>query len=303
MSAASDDESSSDKSQDALQKPGRSADPPRRHREKRVSTAPTLTSPDIHKVGVRPTTFWPDKPAVWFAQLEGQFALAGVTQDSTKYYHAISNLDSKYAEVVEDVITSPPTTDMYAKLKAELIKRLSVFKENQVRQLLMHDELGDRKPSQFLRHLQKLAGKGVPDDFVKTIWTSRLPKNMQPILACQDTASLATLAELADRIQDIAPSTPQVAAASTSRAESVLDTMARQIAELTRQVQALSSSQHTPRSRTRSSEQRRDRSASRRSQSNYRKYPLCWYHAKFGSQARKCTKPCDYQSGNAKGNL
>jgi hypothetical protein len=33
----------------------------------------------------------------------------------------------------------------------------------------MHEEMGDRKPSQFLRHLKSLAPE-VPDDFLRSIW-------------------------------------------------------------------------------------------------------------------------------------
>lgn len=276
-------------------------EPRRRHLKKKPSDVSIAPTHDIRRSGIHPPTFWPEKPAVWFLQLEGQFHLAGITEDTTKYYYVVSFLESKYANLIEDILTSPPSTDMYGKLKTELIKRLSVSKENQIRQLLMHEELGDRKPSQFLRHLQQLAGADMPDSFLKTIWTSRLPGNMQTIIACQDSAPLQTLADMADKIHDIVPPTSHVAAASSSRTESVLGDMAKQIAELTRQVQALTNAQHASRPRNRSNSQQRNRSASNRSQSNYRKYPVCWYHARYGNQAKKCVKPCDYTAGNEKG--
>ncbi|KAL0831366.1 hypothetical protein ABMA28_002191 [Loxostege sticticalis] len=260
----------------------------------RVSTV----SSDIYRVGVRVAPFWPDKPAIWFAQLEGQFAISNITADTTKFYYVISQLDNQYAAEVEDIIISPPSTNKYEKLKSELIKRLSASKEKKVKQLLMHEELGDRKPSQFLRHLQNLAGPGVPEDFVRTIWTSRLPHNMQQIIASQATSPIETLADLADRIQDIAPPAPVVAATSSSRSSnSILDDMARQIAELTKKVEALSSQQRS-RPRYQSSHRQRSRS---RSKSRYRKHPLCWYHAKFGSKASKCISHCDFKAENLKG--
>ena len=61
----------------------------------------------LNRVGIRVPPFWPEKPAVWFAQLVGQFALANVTQDTTKFCYVISHLDNKYAAGVEDVITDP----------------------------------------------------------------------------------------------------------------------------------------------------------------------------------------------------
>lgn len=253
---------------------------------------------DIYRVGVRVPPFYPEKPALWFAQLESQFALANITTDATKFHHAIGSLDPIYASEVEDIITAPAAPNKYERLKTELVKRLSASREKKVHQLLTHEELGDRKPSQFLRHLRHLAGPSVPEEFLRTIWTSRLPSTTQTIIASQAKASLEEVAELADRIHDVVPASPQVAATSapmTSPGSSV-DHMSGQIAELTRQVQALTSQvDRLSRSRHRSSRSSsRGRSPSRRSNSNYRKFPNCWYHYKFGDKATKCIKPCDH---------
>ncbi|XP_061717557.1 uncharacterized protein LOC133525286 [Cydia pomonella] len=151
------------------------------------------------RVGVKVPPFYPDKPALWFAQLEGQFRLSRVTTDETKFYYAMAQLEPQYAAEVEDIITSPPDEDKYGKLKTELIKRLSASRERKVQQVLNLEELGDRKPSQFLRHLQHLAGPGLPEDFLRSIWVNRLPQRTQDIVASQLKSSLEDLAELADR--------------------------------------------------------------------------------------------------------
>ncbi|KAL0868744.1 hypothetical protein ABMA27_008180 [Loxostege sticticalis] len=269
------------------------------------TTAPAAApNGEVFKVGVRIPPFWPEKPAIWFAQIEGQFLISGITTDATKFYYVIGQLDQQYAGEVEDIITNPPATNKYERLKTELIKRLSASKERKVKQLLVHEELGDRKPSQFLRHLQHLAGPGIPEDFLRTIWTSRLPSSTQTIIASQAKSPLEDLADLADRIHDVVPPSPQVAAMSTAStsSSSMLDTLVQQVAALTRQVEALTTAPHrNSRPRSRTPYRSRDRSRSSRSQSNYRKYPICWYHAKHGLQANKCTKPCDFKAGNAPG--
>jgi hypothetical protein len=155
---------------------------------------------------------------VWFAQLEGQFALSNITQDTTKFYYIISHLDNKYAAEVEDVITDPPHTGHYEKIKAELIRCLSLSEEQRVRQLLMHEEMGDRRPTQFLRHLQTLAGPSVPLDFLCTLWTNRLPPNIQAIIVTQGQAALDDVAQLADKIVEVTPP-PCVAPVSSSSAD------------------------------------------------------------------------------------
>ncbi|GBP23828.1 hypothetical protein EVAR_86203_1 [Eumeta japonica] len=100
-------------------------------------------------------------------------------------------------------------------IKTELVKRLSDSKERKLKQLLMHEDLGDRKPSQFLRHLQGLAGPDISNDLLITIWTSRLPQNIQTVIAGQTAPTLELLADLADRVHEIAPPSLQVACTST----------------------------------------------------------------------------------------
>lgn len=258
---------------------------------------------ELHRVGVRVPPFYPVKPHLWFAQLECQFSLANITTDETKFHYAFGQLDPTYAAEVEDVITASTfatAKDKYVQLKTHLIKRLSESRQKKVNQLLTREELGDRKPSQFLRHLKQLAGPDVPDDFLRSIWSSRLPSGTQTIIASQARLPLDDVAELADQIHDVVSVSPQVSATSAPSSSGSLES---QIAELTRQVHALSSRlERGSRSRSRapSSRGRRGRSSSSRSQSNYRKFPNCWYHSKFGDKANHCIKPCDFK-GKAAG--
>lgn len=265
-------------------------------------TGSDLPSQEICRVGVRVPPFWPEDPEFWFAQIEGQFALSGISSDITKFNYVISNLDHQYSKEVRDVIITPPENEKYLKLKAEIIKRFTASREKRVKQLLMHEELGDRKPSQFLRHLQSLAGANVPEEFVRTIWSSRLPTNIQTVLAAQPSTSLEVLADLADKVLEIAPSSPHVASACAPTPGSSFDVMAREIAELRKQMNEMNMKLNE-RSRPSSRKPTRSRSSSRnRSYSHSRKHPTCWYHYKFGSKANKCFKPCNFkQSENNSG--
>jgi hypothetical protein len=56
---------------------------------------------------MRLTPFWAERPAVWFAQAEAQFNLAGISSEQTKFCYVISQLDQLSASEVEDIITSP----------------------------------------------------------------------------------------------------------------------------------------------------------------------------------------------------
>jgi hypothetical protein len=131
---------------------------------------------EISKVAVRLPPFWAERPAVWFAQAEEQFSLAGISSERTKLHYIISQLDQRYAAEVEDIISSLPQQDPYT----ELLKRLSLSREQRAHRILTLEEMGDRKPSQFLRNLRNLA-PDLPDYFLQAIWTSRLPAKVQAI--------------------------------------------------------------------------------------------------------------------------
>ncbi|XP_026745665.1 uncharacterized protein LOC113507007 [Trichoplusia ni] len=229
-----------------------------------------------YRVGVKTPAFNADDPQLWFAQLEGQFVLSNITTDNTKFYYVLAQLEPQHSA-----------------------------QERKIKQLLMHEELGDRKPTQFLRHLQQLAGPTVPTDFIRSIWCSRLPANLQTIVTMQANSSLEEVAELVDRINDIVPVTAQVAATSmpvpgqvassqpaTSQQSSAIEALTQTVAELSRKLEVMSSQLRHRSSRSRSGgrfNQNRHRSQSRTRDNRY-----CYYHSRFGDKARRCTEPCAY---------
>lgn len=255
---------------------------------------------ELCRVGVKVPPFWPEEPAVWFAQLEMQFDLAGITSDRTKFAYAVSQLETPYVSHIKDIVITPPSENRYEKLKVELVKRLSASQENKTKQLLMHEELGDRKPSNFMRHLRSLAGPSVPDEFIRTIWTSRLPTNLQTIVASQAKVDLDTVADLADRVHDIVQPSPHVASTSASATVSPLETRIAQLEELIRGRKHFQNNNFRGgryRGRSRSNNGRRSRNNSKERPDNH---PHCWYHFTFGARAKKCSQPCTFQSENSK---
>lgn len=253
----------------------------------------TFTPHESNRVGVRIPPFWVEEPAVWFSQIEHSFILSGIKDDDTKFYYVTSNLENRYAAEVKDIITNPPAKGKYENLKSELIKRVSTSREKQLQQLISHEEMGDRRPSQFLRHLQHLAGPSYPEEFLRATWTSRLPINLQTAIAMRPETSLEALANMADAVHELAPPIPQVASTDASSSNAGI---AEELAKMSRQIEALSfNSRRKPRRNYQGGHNEM------RSQSNYRKFPICFYHYKFGSKANNCQKPCDFKAGNAKG--
>lgn len=261
----------------------------------------------VNRVAVRLAPFWCEDPDLWFTQVEAQFETAGIKADSTKYYTVLQQLDHKTMKEVRDIIVNPPVDGKYEKLKQELVKRLSVSHQHRLRQLMIHEEMGDRKPSQFLRHLRSLGGKNVTDEFIRSIWIDRLPTPLQPIIASRQSESgLDDIADLADRIFDVShPTTHSVASTSTGSIEVMFKNFEKNItsrikAEISQQIAQLNLGRG--RSQTPNNQgKNRSRSNSRRRSTKSTTPGVCWYHNTFAERARKCVLPCKFSSENLKG--
>lgn len=242
----------------------------------------------VYKVSMRIPPFWPEEPELWFAQLENQFLLNGISQDNTKYAHVVAQLDTKFAREVKDIITNPPTADKYGTIKNNLIQRLSASQEQRIRQLLEHEELGDRKPSQFLRHLRALAGSTVPEQLLRSLWLGRLPQQTQIILATRTQDRLDEVAEQADRIQEVSCRTVSEVNTTCDHRSLLeqIDKLSSQVAELTRQRRKPGTFRRRSRSRSRPRTEHTG---------------ICYYHRKFGKTAHKCAQPCNYQTPKEQG--
>lgn len=238
--------------------------------------------------GVRPKLppFWCERPASWFAHIEAQFALSAISRDETKYNYVVAQIDSNLSREVEDLVVNPPPEgNRYDWIKAEMIQRFTASEAQRARQLLSGEELGDRKPTQFLRHLRQLAGKSCSEEKIfRELWLQRLPVNVQAILTAQGELPLDKVAELADKILEVnTVSSHSVHAIEPSKQS--LQIIQNQLLDLGKQVAALASAQqHGPRSRSRSRSTPRSRSAA----------PMCWYHRRFSAKAAKCIKPCSW---------
>ncbi|CAF4755732.1 unnamed protein product [Pieris macdunnoughi] len=230
-------------------------------------STPKYEEQAVCQVAVKLPPFWPDKPAVWFGQVEAQFDIAGIVGDNTKYNYVIGRLDQKLAGEIEDIITRPPPIGQrYKKVNDELVRRLSMSEEQRVRQLISVEELGDRRPSQFLRHLRSLAGNTLTDEnILRQLWMRRLPQNIQAILASQSELSLDKIADLADKITEISGPSHQVySCAMPAPAPSVLDSLVKTVEDLSKQVASLTNSHPRGRSRSKSISRQRSRGASPR---------------------------------------
>ncbi|XP_071824414.1 uncharacterized protein [Apostichopus japonicus] len=243
------------------------------------------TEKSMATVSIKLPPFWPGDPLLWFAQVEAQFATKRVTSQDTKYSYIVASLTPDIAQEVRDLLLSPPQADRYKTLKDTLIKRTAVSEQQRLQQLLNEVTLGDRKPSQLLRHMQQLlGGKKLEESILKQLFLQRLPTNVQLVLASSsEDVKVEQIAELADKILEVA--TPTVNAVATTTPEvSNIQRLEQHVGRLSRQLEDLSMRLNRQQSRSRSSSRkRRDSPAASE---------ICWYHRTYGDKAQKCRQPC-----------
>lgn len=256
-----------------------------------------MASADVSRVAVKPPPFWKSNPALWFIQLESQFAIANIISDETKFHYVISALDTELLNSVTDLIMNPPKSEIYTALKTKLIEVHSESETSKIRTLLQGLELGDQRPSQLLTRMRSLAGDTVGETLLKSLWMNRLPNNMQSILAALNE-NLNGLASVADKIHEL-PLGPNVHAVNNNSAQNDDSRIARlekKIEDLTSLVCELRT--HNPRRnsrpRHRTNSFKRQKSNSRTRTSIDAENDLCFYHKTFGKNARKCRSPCKF---------
>ena len=265
-------------------------------------------TPSMAAVSVKLPPFWPNDPAVWFAQIEAQFDTRGITSQSTKYYYVVASLQPEIAEVLRDLLLQPPTKDEYDTIKAELITRTSTSEQRRLHQLLISEELGDRKPSQLLRRMKQLLGeRSLEASIFRTLFLQRLPTTVQSILATSDGVGIEQLALIADKIMEVSTGPSVQAVSQPKPVESTTQTsevgeLRAMVAKLSTQVGSLAQ-QLSDRGRSPSRGgasggfgrgRPRSRSSSRRREYN-ENCGMCWYHWCFADKAKKCNKPCNYK--------
>ena len=198
-----------------------------------MSTDPTVppTAPIVAAASIKLPPFWPTDPKVWFAQVEAQFTTRGISTQKTMFDYVISSLIPEFAVEVRDLLLKPPADQPYTILKAQLIKRMAASEQRKLQQLISGEELGDRKPTQLLRHMQQLLGDKLgtsadANSFLE-LFLQRLPSNVQMVLASADSSM--NLDKLADKVMEVA--TPTISAVSCTNTDHTDHSEVKQLRE------------------------------------------------------------------------
>ena len=253
---------------------------------------PAATSPVLSAtaISLKLSPFWLANPLVWFAQVDAQFTTRNITSEKTKFDYVVASLAPEFAQEVCDLILKPPASSPYSDLRKILEERTGASEQRCLQQLFNAEELGDHKPTQLLRRMQQLLedkASSTDASFLRELFLQRHPPI---VLASSETTDLVQIAQLADKVVEVA--TPQVSSATLPNhpANPDLNHLRAEIAELKQMLSSLQlPSNRWPRPQSRGTTPRSSRSSTpTRSTSD----SLYWYHTRFGDLAHKCQPPC-----------
>lgn len=225
---------------------------------------------------------------IWFAQVESAFALNGIVSDSDKYDYVVTHIPAEFTTMVEDILLNPPIEGgRYGLLKYEFIKRMSVYH-------LQKEQLGDMKPSEYLRRLREVADQRVSNDLILNVWLNNLPEKVREIVGLETTGHVDTLCEMADKVMALIAPTP------LSQLVDDVNIVLQRIDEVTKTVNTIFGveEQQSPGQKcavpaVAGSSKEAALSVVKIS-TNVSPKVICWYHTYYGDNAMACIAPCQY---------
>lgn len=154
----------------------------------------------VDAVAVKLPVFWTSSPVAWFASAEAQFAIRGITQDDTRYYHVVASLDTTTATRAVSILSSPPTANKYAAIKKFLTSAYELSESERASALFSMPGLGDSKPSELMDSMLALLGSHTPCFLFRHLFLQQLPDYVRAPLAPSVTVDYRELAQEADKI-------------------------------------------------------------------------------------------------------
>lgn len=277
------------------------------------TTLTTSASPEISSVThVKLPGFWRNSPTQWFTHADAMFANKRIRSDLTRVNHVLEALDEEGVRTITDLL-GPDTT--YEAVRQRLVTAYSVPQATRFQRMIQPGGMGDRTPSRLLRDMRDVYPDGMSDSSLVAFWLSKLPPPVRTVIAGL-SGSGEFLAERADRVweacqgtevsavardadnHELSTTTRRTTPASPSDYDARFLALENAVHALTAQIASLATSQAAAFSRTtndRTTRQQRARSVSlTKPQANPITAGWCYYHDRYGVDARKCRDPCTY---------
>ena len=242
-----------------------------------AAAAPHLTLP----------AFTTTDAAPWFLRIEALFRLKNVTASSKKADFVIGALPPEvFSRLSRWLVSRGTDTILYDELKAEVIRHCEPSPEEKSQKILdlLRMPLGDQRPSDALYELRNLTtvlhgdGSSSALDLTLVVWLLRLPQDIRTHITGFSRKSDLELATLADSLR------------GTSKLSLHTPTAAPALPHLADDDDDYDDDSPT----AAAAQQRRSSSSNQRQFSGVSRKTLCYFHKRFGRDARNCRPPCFY---------
>jgi hypothetical protein len=150
---------------------------------------------------VKLSPFWPQAPALWFAQAECTFAVKHVTGQFDRYCHMVAALPHESLRMVADLMELPPAATAYNDIKNRLVASHQLTDFQKAEKLFQMPALGSRKPSDLMAAMLETCPRGEEkSNLLACIFLQRLPREIRVLLANVDHKDPKALATRADEL-------------------------------------------------------------------------------------------------------
>lgn len=225
----------------------------------------------INATSVRLPTFSPNQPLTWFRRAERHFNLKKITSSTTKADYVIEVLPESVFQQISPWLDTQPAEIKFEDLKSTLLTKFCPTPAVRAHRILdlPHQSQQDRTPLSVWHEINML--QQLPDidsdtnlpkklDLIKEIWLMCLPRDVRSALFNTDNREINDLVTEAEQRYNAT----KAATSSQPKYVTAIGLKADQ----------------TPSDST--------------SISSF----ICFYHKRFGNNARKCLEGCQYQSKN-----
>ena len=279
----------------------------------------------INAATIKLPIFTSEDPFTWFVRSEAQFRSKNITRSQTKSDYILQSLPEHVCKKISSFLRKHPTNIDYDELKKEILKQFSLQPTERVQKLMdmLNQPLGDRTPKSVWEEMNRLLQLDEVDedgnfkeiDLKRELWLRHLPENIRAALHDSSTLPMEKLLTKANNLQ-----ISNRAVIQHQKPSAVSQIIENDIASS--EIQSFPNSSHDPnisfiahdKSNTTTKFSKNKYSNHGRSHDTYsHRYErpntplywngLCYYHYRFGQNARSCTKGCTWKTKYSPKNL
>lgn len=252
---------------------------------------------------IQPPTYSEQNIEAYFTSLSYWFQASGITSDDRKYYTALAQVPPNRIHELKTVIDETPANGKYEYIKEKITQHFSDSQQRRLQRIISEMTLGDSKPSHLLNEMLRVAGTALSEETIISLWTSRLPHEIRSVVAVSEERA-AKRGELADRAmesvqlaQGVRFVEPELAAKPVSERTPDENELIRVFKAALREEYRRDDLRRSRRSRSHSRMRHgQPRALSRnRNDSSQERSQFCYFHRRFGQQARNCRQPCAFR--------